>query len=182
VARSATLISTSLAAVASAVSTAAGSADEPAGMTTVCAFSALANSSTCFCAAASASSFSTRYATRPIVPIDARMVAISSAVSFESSRFEMVRPTGCPLCPSTKLTIAASARTTESRRERPSIRTPSFQRVRRSSPTSVRVRQVTLSSASGARWNAGCPCGNCCARTSGAAAIATHVITPPRMK
>ena len=84
--------------------------------------------------------------------------AISSAVKGESRVRVPPRSTAWVLDASTKVTMAASARTTVSRNVSPPPGMAKFQFVRRSSLTSVRVRQVTRSRASGARWNAGFSC------------------------
>ncbi len=80
--------------------------------------------------------------------------AISSAVRAESSVREPPAPTACVLDASTNVTTAASARTTVSRNVSPPPGMAKFQFVSRSSLTSVRVRHVTRSRASGARSNA----------------------------
>jgi hypothetical protein len=81
------------------------------------------------------------------------MEAISSAVRFASKVRELPPPTTCVLDASTNVTTAASARTTMSRNVRPGPGIAKFQFVSRSSLTSVRVRHVTRSRASGARSN-----------------------------
>ncbi len=125
------------------------------GTTSVSTPIAFANSSTLRRDAGAASSLSTRYVSIRTGPIRPRIAAISSAVRLGSSIFGSCRLTLWVLEPSTKSTTAASALTMASRKVRPPPGMASFHFVRRSSPTSVRVRHVTRSSASGARSNAG---------------------------